>query len=166
MRLVVLGIGNSLMGDDGVGIHVVRDLQSRNAGATFPEGTIEILDGGTLGHLLVDRISDVDGLVIVDSANLAQAAGSVRVLIDAEIDCFLQANPSSSVHEVGLIDLLQMMMLRNEAPRLRALVGIQPNVIDWGTELSPAVAASLPGASLAVTQVLQSWLEKEQACLN
>jgi hydrogenase maturation protease len=156
----VLGIGNTLMSDDGVGIHVIRDLLGRQKDRLLPEGNIEILDGGTLGFLLVDRLAEADGMVVVDAANLGEAAGSVRVIDDAEIDRFLDDNPSLSVHEVGLVDLLQMMALSGQTPRLRALVGIQPEMIGWGTEMSPAVAAGIPRASRAVTQVLTQWIEQ------
>jgi hydrogenase maturation protease len=159
-RIVVLGIGNTLMSDDGVGIHVIRDLQGRQGDRLLPEGNIEILDGGTLGFLLVDRLANADGMVVVDAANLGEAAGSVRVIDDVEIDRFLHDNPSLSVHEVGLVDLLQMMALSGQTPRLRALVGIQPETIGWGTEMSPAVAAGIPNASRAVTQVLTQWINQ------
>jgi hydrogenase maturation protease len=159
-KLIVLGIGNTLMSDDGVGIHVIRDLQGRQKDRLLPEGNIEILDGGTLGFLLVDRLADADGMVVVDAAHFGEAAGSVRVIDDAQIDRFLDANPSLSVHEVGLVDLLQMMALSGQTPRLRALVGVQPEMIDWGTEMSPAVAAGVPRASRTVTQVLTQWIEQ------
>jgi hydrogenase maturation protease len=148
------------MSDDGVGIHVIRDLQGRQGDRLLPEGNIEILDGGTLGFLLVDRLANADGMVVVDAANLGEAAGSVRVIDDVEIDRFLHDNPSLSVHEVGLVDLLQMMALSGQTPRLRALVGIQPETIGWGTEMSPAVAAGIPNASRAVTQVLTQWINQ------
>jgi hydrogenase maturation protease len=70
------------------------------------------------------------------------------------------------VHEVGLIDLLQMMMLNNEAPRMRALVGIQPEVIGWGTEMSPAVLASIPVAGAAINNILTSWIGQRTKCLS
>jgi hydrogenase maturation protease len=165
-RLIVLGIGNTLMSDDGAGIHVVNALQSQQRTTSFPAGNIELLDGGTLGYLLIDRISDADGLIIVDSANLGQAPGTLRVMEDAEIDRFLDDNQSTSVHEVGLIDLLQMMALNNEAPRLRALVGIQPEMIGWGTEMSPVVAASMPLACMAVRNILECWIGQEEKCLS
>jgi hydrogenase maturation protease len=156
----VLGIGNTLMSDDGVGIHVIHHLQGLQAGWHLHDGDIEILDGGTLGFLLVDRLSEADGMVVVDAANLGEAAGTVRVMDDAEVDRFLNDSPSLSVHEVGLVDLLQMMTLSGQAPRRRALVGIQPETIGWGTEMSPAVAAGIPAAAHAVTRVLAQWMEK------
>jgi hydrogenase maturation protease len=159
-KLVVLGIGNTLMSDDGVGIHVIRDLQGRQRDQLLPKGDIELLDGGTLGFLLFDRLSGADGMVVVDAANLGEAAGTVRVVVGAEMERFLDDKRSLSVHEVGLLDLLQMMKLSGQTPRLSAMVGIQPSLIDWGTEVSPAVAAGIPQASLAVTQVLARWTEE------
>lgn len=159
-KLVVLGIGNTLMCDDGVGIHVIKDLQRWQEGESQPDTQVEILDGGTLGYLLIDRVSDADGLVIVDAANLGEAAGTVRVLDGTGLEKYLIENPSTSVHEVGLIDLLQMMSLNESQPPLRALVGIQPAAIDWGTEMSPAVAASIPAAREAVRRILDNWRDQ------
>lgn len=152
------------MSDDGAGIHVVNALLSQQRAALMPAGDIEILDGGTLGYLLIDRISEADGIIIVDSANLGQPPGTVRVMADTEMDRFLDDNLSSSVHEVGLIDLLQMMTLNNEAPRLRALVGIQPEMLGWGTEMSAVVAASLPAAGRAVKSILENWIGQGEKC--
>ncbi len=160
-RLIVLGIGNTLMSDDGVGIHVVRNLQQSQGASPLSFGNVEILDGGTLGYLLIDRVSDADGLIIIDAANLSAAPGTVRVIDDTGIERYLEDNPSSSVHEVGLIDLLQMMSLNDSQPRLRALVGIQPELIDWGTGMSPAVAGSIALASKAVETIVIKWMGRD-----
>jgi hydrogenase maturation protease len=98
-------------------------------------------------------------MVVVDAANFGEAAGTVRVIADADIDRFLN-NPSLSVHEVGLVDLLQMMALSGHGPRWRALVGIQPDEVGWGTEMSPAVAAAIPKAGQLVAQVLAEWVDR------
>jgi hydrogenase maturation protease len=163
-NVIVLGIGNTLMCDDGVGIHVIHELQRGEKGRPTPRENIQFLDGGTLGYLLIDRVSDADGLIIVDSANLGAAPGTVRVIDGDEVDRYLADNPSSSVHEVGLIDLLQMLTLNREAPRLRALVGVQPESMGWGTEMTPAVSASVPAASAAVTKILEGWIGRVESC--
>lgn len=165
-KIVVLGIGNTLLSDDGVGIHVINELKSAQSDQRLQKANIQFLDGGTLGYLLIDRVSDADGVVIVDSANLNAAAGTVRVMNGVDVDRYLFDNPSSSVHEVGLIDLLQMMSLNNQAPQLRALVGIQPESLGWGTEMSPAVAACIPAASEAVWKVLDNWIGQAEKCLS
>jgi hydrogenase maturation protease len=165
-KFIVLGIGNTLMSDDGVGIHVIRHLQQSQAFSAPTHENVEILDGGTLGYLLIDRVSDADGLVIIDAANLCAAPGTLRVINDTGIEKYLEDNPSSSVHEVGLIDLLQMMSLNGSQPRQRALVGIQPAMVDWGTEMSPEVAASIQVASQAVKDIVVNWMEQAESCQN
>lgn len=156
-RALVLGIGNPLIGDDGLGIHVIRDLLARRASVPLPEGDIEILDGGTLGYLLLDRVDGLDGLIVVDAANIGAEPGELRVFQDEEMDRFLSDNQTSSVHEVGLVDLMQMLSLTGKTPRRRALVGVQPAVIDWNMALSPAVAPSMLKASNAIVDILSIW---------
>jgi hydrogenase maturation protease len=159
-RTIVLGIGNPIMGDDGMGIHVVQDLLTRSAILVLPEGNIEILDGGTLGYLLLDHVNALDALIVVDAANIGAEPGELRVFQNRDMDDFLSNNQTSSVHEVGLLDLMQMMALMGQTPRQRALVGVQPAVIDWGTELSPAVAPSVAKAAQTVIDVLTAWYGK------
>lgn len=156
-RCVILGIGNPLMGDDGVGIHVIRDLLTKPAILAFKGAKIEILDGGTLGYLLIDRLAGTDALIVVDAANIRENAGEIRIFLNEDMDEFLSENRTSSVHEVGLIDLVQMMTLIEQIPRRRALVGIQPSIIDWETELSPSLAPSVFEAGNAIFNILSEW---------
>lgn len=154
----MLGIGNPLMTDDGVGIHVVRALQAQRP---FAPERVEILDGGTLGYLLIDRVSGVDSIVVVDAANMHAPPGSVKVLTGEALAAVLDDSGASSVHEAALADLLQMMTLSGQAPRNLALVGVQPDRIEWGTELSESLAGSVEAASAAVRSVVRSWLETQ-----
>jgi hydrogenase maturation protease len=154
---VVLGIGNSLLGDDGVGIHVIRDLQAGAPPLGFARPGVEFLDGGTLGYLLIDRIAGADALIVVDAANLGESAGAVRVFLDEDMYGFLNANQNSSVHEVSLVELLQMLTLTDQMPRRCALVGIQPASIDWSTGMSPEVSKSVPIACREIDRVLCAW---------
>ncbi|MBK8534830.1 MAG: hydrogenase maturation protease [Candidatus Competibacteraceae bacterium] len=163
-RCVILGIGNPLMGDDGVGIHVIRDLLAKPAALAFTGGTIEILDGGTLGYLLIDRLAGTDALIVVDAANIGKSAGEVQLFLNKEMDGFLSQNQTSSVHEVGLVDLVQMMTLMGQMPRHRALVGIQPSIIDWETELSPSLAQSVAKASDKIIHIVSKWYGVSTQC--
>ena len=79
-RTVVLGIGNPIMGDDGLGIHAIRDLQSTQCEMSQSSSPIEFLDGGTLGYLLIDRLMGAEGLIVVDAANLGGEAGELKTL--------------------------------------------------------------------------------------
>lgn len=140
MKLLVLGIGNSLLTDEGVGVAAMRELQAR-FGA---RADMEFLDGGTLSFTLAVPISECDALLVIDAAELGAAPGAVRSFEGEAMDHFLGANRKSSVHEVGLLDLMSISRLTGHWPQHRALIGIQPAVVDWGEALTPAVAAALP----------------------
>lgn len=156
-RCMVLGIGNPLMGDDGVGIHVLHHLLARPAAFAFADDRVELLEGGTLGYLLTDRLAGVDALIVVDAADIGGKAGDIRVFEDEDMDGFLDASRTTSAHEVGLIDLVQMMALTDRLPRRRALVGIQTSIIAWDMNLSPALGQSVARASSALIDVVASW---------
>ena len=140
MKILVLGIGNTLLTDEGVGIVAMRELEAR-FGA---RDDIEFLDGGTLSFTLAVPISECAALLVIDAAELGAAPGTVRSFEGEEMDRFLGANRKSSVHEVGLLDLMSISLLTGHWPEQRALIGIQPSLVDWGEALTPAVAAALP----------------------
>ena len=142
--LLVLGLGNALLRDDGAGVAVIRRLQE---GKGVPAGT-RLLDGGTLSFSLLEEIENCDALIVVDAAQMDEPAGTVRVFRDAAMDAFLRGKRACSVHEISLLELLDMARLTELLPGKRAFIGIQPERIDWGTEVSPSVAESLDIASM------------------
>jgi hydrogenase maturation protease len=151
-KTLVLGIGNTLLSDEGTGIHVLEFLRQRNPalpGVTW-------LDGGTLSFTLAPEVESHGNLIVLDAAQLQADTGTVRCLVDAEMDRFLGTN-RRSVHEVGLVDLLDMARLRQRLPERRALVGIQPEKLDWGDDPTPAVAAAIPRAAQMVLDLLAEW---------
>ncbi|HNQ04455.1 MAG TPA: HyaD/HybD family hydrogenase maturation endopeptidase [Thiobacillaceae bacterium] len=152
MKTLVLGIGNTLLSDEGIGIHVLEWL------ATEPlPNDVELLDGGTLSFSLAAPIADADALVVVDAANLKAAPGTLRVFEGEAMDAFLVGNRKSSVHEVGLTDLRAIALLEGYWPRHRALVAIQPQLVDWGEAPTPAVAGAIPDAAGAVRDLIRRW---------
>lgn len=155
-KILMLGVGNSLLRDEGVGIHVLNALRR-----DYPdlEG-VRYIDGGTLSFTLFDEIADADALVVLDAAILGEAPGSVRFMIDADMDAFL-GKGKLSVHEVGIADLLDMARLHDCLPSPRALVGIQPRDLHWGLEPSPQVAACVPGVVAQVVELIDLWTRPE-----
>ncbi len=151
--IVVLGIGNSLLGDDGVGIHAVARLRSEPG-----ENDVTLIDGGTLNFTLLEYIEGAGGLVVIDAAELAAEPGSVSVFEDAAMDSFVSRSGRRSVHEVGLTDLLSMAALRNRLPKHRALVSVQPQQLDWSENLSPPVARGLVEACAQTRRLVAGWL--------
>lgn len=152
MKILVLGIGNTLLTDEGVGVHVLERL-----GADPLPDDVELLDGGTLSFTLAGPIEDADALVVVDAANLKSSPGTLRVFHGEAMDAFLMGNRKSSVHEVGLTDLRAIAMLAGHWPDRRALVAIQPQAMDWGESPTPAVAAAIPVAAQAVRDIIRAW---------
>ena len=149
---LVLGVGNTILTDEGVGPWVVERLRALNPevpGVTW-------MDGGTLSFSIATCVEDADRLIVVDATELHSSPGTVRVFVDEEMDTMLGGH-GRSIHEVGLMDLMNMARLTERLPRRRALVGIQPETIDWGTEPSPAVGAAMPEAARAVAALIEEW---------
>ncbi|WP_237155396.1 hydrogenase maturation protease [Oryzibacter oryziterrae] len=149
-RTAVIGLGNILMSDDGIGRRVIDALDGQ------VRDTVDLIDGGTLGFLLLDRLAGCDHLILVDAARMGSAVGEARVFRDEDVDGFLLNSTSTSVHEVGLVDLLLMLRLGGNSPRRCSLVCIEPQEVGWGLSLSPPVEAALAHAvRLVMNEILE-----------
>lgn len=154
---MVLGIGNTLLQDEGAGIHAMHQLQLE----AEDFAGVEFMDGGTLSFTLAGPIGDVDCLLVIDAAELGGPPGTVEVFCDAEMDRFLGANRKRSVHEVGLLDLLAITCLTDKLPPQRALIGIQPAVMDWGEFPSAEVELAMPTACNHARELIRAWRKGE-----
>jgi hydrogenase maturation protease len=152
-RTLVLGIGNTLLCDEGVGV-VVMEALSRRLGE---RDDLEFMDGGTLSFTLAGPIAEHDGLIVIDAAEMGARPGSVAVFANEEMDRFLGSNRKRSVHEVSLIDLMAVALLEGCLPPRRALIAIQPALVDWGERLSPPVAAALDEACDRAQRLIEGW---------
>lgn len=148
----MLGVGNPLMSDDGVGQSLLAQLASLQP----PLVDVDYVDAGTLSFLLLPRIEDCAALLVLDAARLGGVPGEVREFSGAGMDAFLKS-ASCSVHEIGLRDLLDAARLTETLPTRRALVGVQPDRVDWGEKLSPSVAAAVPMAAARARGILERW---------
>lgn len=153
MKMLVLGIGNTLLTDEGVGVHVLQALAPELA--NWPDVTL--LDGGTLSFTLAGPIEDADALIVVDAANIKSEPGEWALLKGDAMDAFLMGNRKSTVHEVGLTDLRAIAMLAGHWPEKRAMLAIRPDVVDWGEFPTPAVAAAIPPACAAIIEQIREW---------
>jgi len=153
-RLLVLGIGNTLLSDEGAGVHAVRRLQ---ASANGRDG-VEYLDGGTLSFTLAGPIEASDAVLVIDAAELGAEPGSVRVFEGEEMDAFVGAGGKKSVHEVGLHDLMAVAALAGRLPERRALIGIQPQELGWGDAPSARVADGIDRACAQAQEIIERWL--------
>jgi hydrogenase maturation protease len=149
---LVLGVGNTILTDEGVGPWVVERLRVLNPDVPG----ITWMDGGTLSFSIATSVEDAERLIVVDATELRSRPGTVQVFVDEEMDKMLGGH-GRSIHEVGLMDLMNMARLTERLPQRRALVGIQPGVIDWGTEPTAAVGAAMPEAARAVAALIKEW---------
>jgi hydrogenase maturation protease len=151
-RALVLGFGNILLSDDGAGIRLIERLRS-----DLGPSVAEFVDGGTLSFSLLHYIEATDSMLVIDAADLDGAAGSIGLFEGAAMDGFLNNRRRRTVHEVGLIDLLDMARLQDCLPPRRALLCIQPARIDWSETLSAPVAQALSEAARLAQALLQRW---------
>ncbi|MDE2148937.1 MAG: HyaD/HybD family hydrogenase maturation endopeptidase [Gammaproteobacteria bacterium] len=151
-HILVLGLGNVLLTDDGVGVRLIERLQRQP-----PADGVSFVDGGTLSFSLLAHVETAGAMLVVDAADLGQAPGAVRVFENQAMDHFLASSRRRSVHEVGLIDLLDMARLLDCLPRRRALLCVQPAVIAWGESFSPPVAGAFDAACARADAVLRGW---------
>ena len=149
---LILGIGNTLLSDEGAGIHALKLLQSYHPDST----NLTYIDGGTLSFTLAAYIEDCDNLIVLDAAELKAPAGTVKTMSGERMDTFLGA-ARRSPHEVSLLDLFDIARLTECLPDNRALIGIQPGSIEWGMSPTPLVEKALPIAVEQAENLLKQW---------
>jgi hydrogenase maturation protease len=152
-KTLILGIGNTLLRDEGAGVHAIRQLADMAA----QRDDIELMDGGTLSFSLAGAIEDAEQLIVIDAAQYDGVPGTTRLFIGEQMDTFIGGNRKLSVHEVSLIDLMMIARLSDQLPRQRALIGIQPQYIDWGEMPSQPVAAAIRQACDQALQIIEEW---------
>jgi hydrogenase maturation protease len=150
VSVLVLGIGNILLGDEGIGVRVVEALEERY---TLPPG-VEVIDGGTTGMGLLDLIAGREHVIVADAVKMESAPGTVFRLTGEEIPARFRQRISP--HQIGLGDVLAALTLLDQAPRELVVIGIEPDSLDFGVGLSPSIAAKLDAmVDLVVTELLR-----------
>jgi len=138
--VLVLGLGNPLLADDGVGLELLRRL---GAEPFWPPDAVELLDGGTQGIALLPHLEGRRALLVLDAVALGASPGTVHVLPGARVPA---APRGLGAHEGNAAELLAAATLTGDLPETVAVVGVEPAVIRTHEGLSPAVEAALPGA--------------------
>jgi hydrogenase maturation protease len=134
MRRIVLGIGNALLRDEGIGCHVAHALED------IPVPDVEIIDGGTCPDLS-QFLEYADKLIIVDAVKGGGTPGQIyRFHLE---DITLEQKPFLSLHDVGWLDSLILMQHRHNIDEA-VIIGVEPGEIDWGLELSPELQGKVP----------------------
>ena len=132
-KVAVLGMGNELLRDEGIGVHVIRRLEQISG-----LDDVRLIDGGTSPDA-IDLIGNAQKLIIVDAAHMHDEPGAVYRLTPQQVS----ARKPSTVHEFSVIEMLWMMDLLSQIPEV-IIIGIEPKEIDWGLELSPELERKLP----------------------
>jgi hydrogenase maturation protease len=154
---LVLGVGNTLLADEGAGVHAMRYLQDHY---DLPNTTY--LDAGTLSFTLAADIAEADNLIVFDAAQIDAEPGTVRVFEGKGVDDFLKSG-RCSVHEVGFADLMDIARLEDHLPQRYALIGIQPETLGWGDAPSETVRRSMPLAAGNAASLVYKWRRPEVA---
>lgn len=137
-KTLILGVGNYLMSDDGLSVHVLERLQADNL---IPDN-IQMIDGGTCGLDLLQYLEGVSNLIIIDAIKTRNGIpGSIIRLEGDKVPAYLSLKISP--HDIGLPDLLATAKLRDLYPEKIVVFGIQPASLELGVELSPEIASKV-----------------------
>ena len=147
-RVLVLGLGNSIMRDDGVGVHAVRRFQQLSP---RPCLAVEV---GTAVFDAIDLIASADRILAFDAVEAGGNPGSVYLLRAEDVT---KEGGYNSLHDLGLIRTLETL---DRPPAEVVIIGAEPQVIDWGTELSQAVEHAVAPMVLAAEEIIRRWSEK------
>jgi hydrogenase maturation protease len=147
----VIGLGNILLQDDAIGLHVIEAIKGRYK---F-EPQIDLLDGGTAGLDLLPVIEHYQKVLFVDAVDAGEPPGAIVIIEGDAIPSFLAAQVS--VHHVGLSDLLFAARMADRLPAEVCLVGIQPESVDIGLDMTDILKESLDLLLMTVVKRLQKW---------
>jgi hydrogenase maturation protease len=136
---LVIGMGNVLMQDEGIGVRAVEELMSRYH---IPPG-VEVVDGGTTGMELFEPMRQAENLIIADAVNTGAANGSLVRIANDEIPAFFQTKLSN--HQLGVSDLLALLTLKGETPEQVTIIGMVPHSLENRLGLTPEAEAGLEG---------------------
>lgn len=150
-RCIVLGLGNTLNKDEGLGVHALHLLEAELG---QPEG-VELLDGGVLGLNLLMLVEDCRYLLVLDAVNAGKQPGTLIELRKEQIPLF--AGVRMSEHQITFQEVLGLASIREHLPEYLHLIGIQPDDLSIGVGVSPTVAVALPAVCERAAAVLKEW---------
>ncbi len=151
MKILVLGVGNVLLSDEGLGVRVVQELQENYR---FPD-YVELMDGGTLGIDLLYFMEGFERLLLVDAVLGGSSPGSFYRFEGEEVKAYFRNKVSA--HELGIQEVLALAQMLGKAPKEIVLLGMEPESLDISLELSDTVKSRLDELILAVLRELERW---------
>jgi hydrogenase maturation protease len=149
--ITILGLGNILMTDEGVGVHAVKEFERRYA---VPD-SVEIVDGGAAGLDLIPFIEGREKVLMVDAVNFDQEPGFIGVLENEAIPA--RITEKASMHHLGLLDVLSIIRMSGNLPGELCLIGIQPKSLDLGLDMTPEIWDKKDILIGRIIKKLQEW---------
>lgn len=154
MRAVVLGIGNTILSDEGIGVRAAEALREHYE---LP-GNVEVIDGGTAGMELLGPLTGTDLLVVLDAVKAGRPPGTLVRMSGRDVPVFFRAKLSP--HQVSLCDVLAGLEFSADLPKEIVLIGVEPASLELGLELTPTVAAKIPQVlGMAVAELAARGIE-------
>lgn len=138
-KLLVLGVGNTLMQDEGFGVHAINEFWKEKE--DWKNANVDFIDGGTFTQDIFYLFEEYENVLVLDIVRANQTPGTIFSLEENQLR--KDKKQMLSLHDIDLLDSLGMAQIRGHRPYLR-VVGIEPDTIDWGTNLTPPLAAALP----------------------
>ncbi|MDD5057607.1 MAG: HyaD/HybD family hydrogenase maturation endopeptidase [Sideroxydans sp.] len=158
MRIVVLGVGNLLLTDEGVGVRAIEKLQRDYE--LPPE--VVVIDGGTTGMEMLEDLSNADHIIIIDAVRAGKAPASIVKLVGDQVPVFFKTKLSP--HQIGLSDVLATLAFIGEQPGGITVIGVEPVSLETAMELTPQVEARLPEVvELVVAELRQLGVDVQSA---
>jgi hydrogenase maturation protease len=149
-RIVILGVGNLLLSDEGIGVHVAKKLMEMD----LPPG-VEVVEGGTDGFRLMNVVTGAARVIVVDAVKGGGPPGSIYRFDLKDAPTFPDAY-KTSVHQIGILEVVHLSELIGEAPET-TIIGVEPKSLEMGMELSPEVQAKVDRIiELVMEEVKQS----------
>jgi hydrogenase maturation protease len=154
-KITILGIGNTLFTDEGVGIHLLPILQEKFKN----DLDIEIIEGLTDGMKLLGPVEDSENLIIIDAINAGKDPGTIISLQGDEIPAYFGVK--MSIHQMGFQEVLLAAKLRERYPKRIAMFGVQPASLELGVQLTKTISEKLPGLAAAVINQVDDWRSQD-----
>jgi len=151
---LILGVGNYLMGDEGLGVHLAQQLKDE-----MPAGLADVLDGGTAGFQLMEYIESYPRVILIDATLDGKPAGTIRLIRPKFASDFPKA---MSTHEIGLKDLVESLTLLDRLPDVFLFVVSVETIQPLSVELSPGISAVFPGLKKRIFELCRQRIVTEK----
>lgn len=153
-KILVIGIGNTLYSDEGVGVHLLPYVEE----ALSDFDNIEIMDGSTDGIKLLGPVEECDYLLVLDAVANHKEPGTIIILKNDEIPNLFTVK--MSIHQMGFQEVVAATKVRQTAPEEYMIIGVQPDSLEIGLELSDCVKNKIPEIVELVVDQVKQWKKK------